>query len=899
MRGAALGLLLLGLAVAAPAAPPRGEEALRRDLLRTWVHGLDERDARAVASESDVPALLRLLADPAFERPDNAAAVLAHLAGEEAVPVLEALARRAPEAAPSPERDRARLSLPRVLGAVARREGGGPAVGALEALSTAAGPDLPRLAGRELRRLGERPARPAAPARPLDGLAPAAADPAERVQAARLTWANHADLQDPMTSERLALALGLANTRMGRADFAEDAACCVQLEGAGPPAVFGRPGDGLDVIDDAADFEAVRADSSARVKVVRLIGHCFGRDSPAYNIGGCAENSGDSMIVVRYGSVTVEGLIWWHEYGHNSGIADHDPDDRYLMSAVTGFQDVALRPGQCAKLHAPERGTAIALEDRGACTDLDGDQVQDGIDNCPSEPNFDQRDPDGDGLGDPCDGDDDGDGVPDGEDACPGEDDGADPDGDGVPACLDGCPDNPFKTEPGACGCEAVDLDADGDGILNCDDGCPFDPEKAAPGTCGCGASDADSDGDGVPDCEDGCPEDPAKTAPGTCGCGFGEQDRDADGRPDCEDGCPDDPAKTVPGACGCGEPEGDADGDGAADCVDECDADPFKAAAGDCGCGAPELDADADGEADCLSCVLGDAWPPEGDGVVGLADYAALRRRAGLAGAPASAEPPRCLDLAPLAGSCAGGTRCAGGGDGLDAQDVALVRGLAAGLSRIECASCPPAPATGPEHRRPGDVAPRGGAGAAPEQVGDGRVDVADVLQLLRWAVDLDGAPGAEELLRADLSPTADLGEGRFVVGEGRLDVGDVLLALRAAVGLETLRWPARELALELVADGEAVAVSVRLDDWPAWAEAFAAAGTACAGDPAAGVDTAPGVAVLTCASDPAVLSGAADALRLRYRAPEPLPAAGDGAPRLSAQAVDADLTSVPVEPR
>ncbi|MCH2160428.1 MAG: hypothetical protein MK085_01000 [Phycisphaerales bacterium] len=68
---------------------------------------------------------------------------------------------------------------------------------------------------------------------------------------------------------------------------------------------------------------------------------------------------------------------------------------------------------------------------------------------------------------------------------------------------VDNCPDDPFKTEPGICGCGVPDTDTDFDGTPDCNDGCPEDQFKTDPGICGCGESDADSDGDGIADCED------------------------------------------------------------------------------------------------------------------------------------------------------------------------------------------------------------------------------------------------------------------------------------------------------------------------------------------------------------------------------------------------------------
>jgi len=111
--------------------------------------------------------------------------------------------------------------------------------------------------------------------------------------------------------------------------------------------------------------------------------------------------------------------------------------------------------------------------------------------------------------------------------------------------------------------------DSDGDGTYDCDDGCPDDPYKTEPGVCGCGILDIDSDGDSTPDCIDGCPSDPFKTEPGVCGCGIPDYDSDNDGTPDCNDGCPDDPDKIEPGVCGCGTPDTDEDGDGIIDCLE------------------------------------------------------------------------------------------------------------------------------------------------------------------------------------------------------------------------------------------------------------------------------------------------------------------------------------------
>jgi hypothetical protein len=116
-----------------------------------------------------------------------------------------------------------------------------------------------------------------------------------------------------------------------------------------------------------------------------------------------------------------------------------------------------------------------------------GDGVIDGADNCPSLCNPDQRDTDGDGLGDPCDPDDDNDGLNDEEE--PGRPLGTEPllfdtDGDGL---GDG--------DERLLGTNALDFDTDGDA---CRDG-----EEIRAGTS---PFLQDTDGDEITDCIDNCP---------------------------------------------------------------------------------------------------------------------------------------------------------------------------------------------------------------------------------------------------------------------------------------------------------------------------------------------------------------------------------------------------------
>ena len=138
----------------------------------------------------------------------------------------------------------------------------------------------------------------------------------------------------------------------------------------------------------------------------------------------------------------------------------------------------------------------------GITPDDDDDGVGNHIDNCPSTPNSDQADNDGDGIGDECDDDDDNDGVLDVDDNCQftANADQADSNGDGI---GDIC-------------------DTDNDTILNEDDNCPDTPNTNQADFDGDGIGDLcddDDDNDGIPDVDDACKNTPLGDTVDVDGC--------------------------------------------------------------------------------------------------------------------------------------------------------------------------------------------------------------------------------------------------------------------------------------------------------------------------------------------------------------------------------------------
>jgi hypothetical protein len=286
-------------------------------------------------------------------------------------------------------------------------------------------------------------------------------------------------------------------------------------------------------------------------------------DGCPMTLGGCCDGTGCTPLMDEASCTGIGG-----NYLGDGRSCDSDGDGLEDCPAIDDCVDVdgdglgdpdyagiACSPDNCPCMDNPGQTDSDTDGVGDACdrcpgaddtNDADTDGWPDACDNCPSDANRDQADSDVDATGDACDSDADGDGVSDDIDNCPdisnGNQDDADTDGAGD-AC-DNCPNDPAKTEPGQCGCGAVDADSDGDWVMDCLDQCPGTPADVdfvepdgctspvgaccVGGLCGLegpidestctsrggvymgdGMScDDDQDGDGVPDLCDNCPND-------------------------------------------------------------------------------------------------------------------------------------------------------------------------------------------------------------------------------------------------------------------------------------------------------------------------------------------------------------------------------------------------------
>jgi len=224
----------------------------------------------------------------------------------------------------------------------------------------------------------------------------------------------------------------------------------------------------------------------------------------------------------------------------------------------------------------------------------------------------------------------------------------------------------------------------------------------------------------------------------------------------------------------------------------------------------------------------------------------------------------------------------CPTGNELFQLGDVVLIRRQVLDVLEISCVACG---GHGVAERSwvPADVAP---------VLGDGNVDVGDVVRLLRLAVGLDTAD-ADGLVVSDVAPTVAQGDLSVVTGDGRIDVSDVVTTLRAAVGLVRLAWPERVLVLRLPEGASAMAFSLSARRWPAWAKLESVTCDACARE-GGSLDVADGRFGITGVVDAAPWLAGGPVATLRYRSPQPVDVSTLD---LASEVIGPDLDTLPVE--
>jgi hypothetical protein len=181
------------------------------------------------------------------------------------------------------------------------------------------------------------------------------AAPMARAQIARrvdrVQYSIHVDVAAQVDLAELRVYLAEATQLFQQDQGADDIPCCMSLQ-SDSLVVFGTPGDGLDVIEDADEFDALQG----RRALVQTISWC-GSYNPS--LVGCAEQPGDTLVVGLDAGLWLLSRVIAHERGHNATLAHRD-ENCALMSPSVSYGDGCLNRTECYAFRQLLAGTTLS-----------------------------------------------------------------------------------------------------------------------------------------------------------------------------------------------------------------------------------------------------------------------------------------------------------------------------------------------------------------------------------------------------------------------------------------------------------------------------------------------------------------------------------------------------------
>ncbi len=456
--------LTLVLGLCGPVAAKTLEERVRTAALATYVHGMTAEIAEREVGRAGVPALLALLADPAFPRRDNVVAFLTYLGDDSTSDALVAFLREPPAWVHLPIEDRSLLLTPHALGKMAARghrrahdallgmtahDGNGGVLASTAARSWQPATLRDELLESAIDALAD--AGTAAAATRLDEIASAQVVPAidgkdlraaariarHRLRVGSIGGAPGIDREATSAAEFVGGATtgaaGAVDTQSSAHDTGLDYANHVshtnpmsddrldrlmrkaskrvgRTHFAGDVACcveFHRKGTTRwfgspgDGLDVIDNETELAAVLDDPVARVKVVRAINYCGGPGTNIIGCAWMGRKGAAVVRLPKGKQEHVLWIHEYGHNVGLDHNTTSGEYIMHG-TIYSNRAVTQAECNQYHAPAAASESKVVWIGACADTEGDGIVDNVDNCPLIVNIKQLDLNHNGVGDIC-----------------------------------------------------------------------------------------------------------------------------------------------------------------------------------------------------------------------------------------------------------------------------------------------------------------------------------------------------------------------------------------------------------------------------------------------------------------------------------------------------------------